>query len=131
MWKIKHDFIFSWKIKSRIRRWFSIIQQLFICFIASAPVLTDKATNKLVQSGKDVILSCSFQSIVTFSWLKNGNKITYDNQTFAKNISQTLQVLNIKNVQDTATYTCVGKNTDGISSGDINVTLVGKCFIDC
>lgn len=83
-----------------------------------------------MQSGDDVILSCSFQSNVTFSWLKNGNKITYDNQTFAKSISKTLQALNIKNVQDSAIYTCVGKNTDGSSSGEINVTLVGKCFIN-
>ena len=95
--------------------------------LGAKPKLLDQSSKKAKAIGDSVILSCTFDSSVQFTWLKDGRDLQDSNRIYVSKLKPGVQhLLTIERIQapDDGVYTCVGKNTDGEAKGEMKLDVI-------
>ena len=99
-----------------------------VLILGAKPELESYTSNLVKVVNSNMIMSCKFKSSQTmiFSWLKDGKPVVYTSRIYTSNIGNGMQLLNVNRIKpsDKGTYTCIGANSDGKTSGYMKLDII-------
>ena len=112
----------SWPTIAKIEK------STLFCFVSGAkPELVDHTSKKIKPIGSTALLLCTFDTPVNITWLKDDVPLRFQQRIYVSRLKPFLQeavVVERIEASDRASYTCVGRNTDGDSKGSIELDVI-------